>query len=121
MGKVPPSEWKPEWIADEKNSEIRTILIREIGVEKLLHMGKVIDSFENYTDAWFRESAYQLIDMSPILDGLEYAPYLRMTNQTTGAVHLEAVDESIRTIKGALTFRSRGRIDFNNAEIVSIH
>jgi hypothetical protein len=125
MGSVHRSEWRAEWLTDETNTEVRMILIREIGVEKVMHMGSEIDNYKNHEGdlnyGWFEKSQYKLVDMSNLFESDEPAPYLHMINQTTGAVHLEAVNERCKTIKDALS--DRDGIDYNKfeVEIETIH
>jgi hypothetical protein len=47
--------------------------------------------------------------MSAIFDGLDYAPYLMMTNLTTGIYHFEGVSPACRTLKDAIKERLGGR------------
>jgi leucine-rich repeat protein SHOC2 len=45
------SEWQPEWLLDEKNAEIRRLLIQNIGYEKICNAlgAQAIDSWREYT------------------------------------------------------------------------
>jgi hypothetical protein len=47
--------------------------------------------------------------MSKLFNGIEYAPHLKMTNQTTGTIHIEAVSPVCRNLKDAIIDRMGGR------------
>ena len=103
------------------NVDLRTVFIAKAGLEKFIKKGKIIDSWENYPDnEWWAKSEYKLIDMSKILvkevvrnyDGksrkiryYDYAPYLYMKNQTTGAYHMEGVSPDCKDLYDALKMR----------------
>jgi leucine-rich repeat protein SHOC2 len=46
-----PGDWKPEWLLDENNAEIRRLLIQNIGYEKICNAlgAEAIDSWREYT------------------------------------------------------------------------
>ena len=117
MGTTKPSEWRVEWIADEQNAEVRMILIKELGIDRVMDQGKVVDTYSSYNKPWYSKSEYELVDMGSVLE-LDYAPYLKMRNQTTGVYHLEGVSPDCQTIEDALAFRTG--LKFNNVEIRSI-
>jgi hypothetical protein len=95
-----------------KNADVKAQFILKTGIEKFIDHGRIVDSYKNYNretsfdnlDA-FNNSEYELIDMSSILDGMDYAPYLKMKNQTTGIYHLETVAKSCKTLIEALDWR----------------
>ena len=124
----------PKWLYDAEkddlkisdfskmtNVDLRTVFIAKAGLEKFIKKGKIIDSWENYPEnEWWAKSEYKLIDMSKILvkevvrnyDGksrkiryYDYAPYLYMKNQTTGAYHMEGVSPDCRDLYDALKMR----------------
>ena len=94
---------------DEKNADVRTEFIRKYGVDRMLDLGKQLDTHENYDEEWWTKSAYELWDMASIFEGIDYAPHLKMTNATTGVFHVEAVSPECRTIRDALKERFGGR------------
>jgi len=108
----------PEWLAVEKSTEIdisklktltnadqKAEFIRKVGVERLLSEGKKIDTYEKYDIDWWTRSEYELWDMANLFEGVEYAPHLKMLNQTTGVWHVEGVSPTCRTLKDAITDR----------------
>lgn len=113
----------PEWLAvthsmqipverihEISNADIRTEFVRKIGIERLLSMGKKIDSWENHKgEEWWEKSQYELWDMHSLFAGVNYAPHLKMLNQTTGVWHVEAVSPDVRNLRDALKDRHGGR------------
>ncbi len=103
-----------------KNIDYRTIFLKKAGIQNLIKIGKVIDSYENYPDnEWWAKSEYKLIDMSEItvqeivkyrtgenvFKYYRYAPYLCMKNQTTGEIHMEGVSPDCKDLYDALKMR----------------
>ena len=130
------SEWLFETPADEltpedflrcKNEGERIAFVDIVGYQKLIKFGKVVDSYKNYPDneIWTK-SEYQIIDMSflPCYTSAEYkyhlepqlfcvgnanyAPFLYMKNQTTGAYHLEGLHPRCKTLYDAIKMRYNG-------------
>lgn len=96
----------------EKNADVRAEFIRKYGIERMCHLGRMIDTWENYPEQdWFLKSRYELVDMAPIFQNVRYAPHLKMVNQTTGIYHLEAVTPDCKTIKDALNLRTQENMD----------
>jgi hypothetical protein len=108
----------PEWLAvtrsneipverihEIKNADVKAEFVRKIGVERLLEMGNKIDSYEAYNDEWYTKSEYELWDMNELFPNVDYAPHLKMLNQTTKIWHVEAVSPDCKTIKDALKDR----------------
>lgn len=113
---TPAEQLSMEFYKNEKNADVRTEFVRKYGIDRMISMGTIIDSYKNYsTDVWIVKSEYELVDMKKIFPNIAYAPHLKMVNQTTGVIHVEAVSPNCRTIKQALNERFGG--DF---EILSI-
>ena len=96
----------------ENNADIKAEFIRKAGVEKFLNLGKLVDSYKNYSKAkheWWHKSQYELWDMKKLFTSLNYAPYLKMLNPTTGIWHLEGVSPKCNSVKDALKERFGGR------------
>lgn len=110
LAMTPESDLDVEFFKKEKSADIRAEFIRKFGMDRLAHMGKAIDSYKNYNlNPLWGESEYELIDMSPIFDSIDYAPHLKMTNLTTGVYHLEGVSPECRNLEQALNFRMNGK------------
>lgn len=115
----------PEWLAVTEaenlnledyhkidNADVKAEFVRKIGIERFIDKGKIIDSYKNYdktTHEWWHSSEYELVDMSCMFSSLNYAPYLKMQNQTTKIWHMEGVSPECRTIESALKERFGGR------------
>ena len=111
----------PEWLATTPsgkltmedytrltNADEKMEFIRKFGVERMLDMGKKLDSYENYNKEWWTRSQYELWDMNCLFDGVDYAPHLKMLNQTTGVWHVEAVSPECKTLEDAIKERFNG-------------
>jgi len=94
----------------EKNADIRAEFIRKYGIDRMVSKGKIIDTWEKYkNNLWWVKSEYELLDMASIFKNIQYAPHVKMKNQTTGIFHLEAVPPHIKTLEDAMKFRHNGR------------
>jgi hypothetical protein len=89
----------------EQNADVKTEFIRKYGIDRMIDMGKVVDSYKKYDNQLWNESEYKLIDMASIFDTIRYAPHLYMKNQTTGAYHLEGVSPDCKNLVDAFKFR----------------
>lgn len=92
-----------------KNADQKTEFVRKFGVERMLELGKKVDSYDKYNETWWNKSEYELWDMSCLFQGINYAPHLKMTNQTSGVYHVEAVSPRCRTLADAIKERLGGR------------
>ena len=100
-----------EFFKKEKNADIKAEFIRKFGIQRMSDMGNVVDSHKNYDEEWWTKSEYELIDMASIFESVNYAPYLKMKNQTIdGVFHMEGVHPNCRTIEQALEFRCGGKV-----------
>jgi hypothetical protein len=102
-----------------ENADHKMEFVRKFGVERMLSVGKKIDSHENYNEAWWTKSEYELWDMAVLFPGIPYAPHLKMLNQTVGVWHVESVSPECKNLKQAIAERL-GDIDLSNHEIVGI-
>lgn len=115
----------PEWLAltpankleieqynTIENADVKAEFVRKVGIERFLEKGIVIDSYKNYNQEsheWWHKSEYELVDMNCLFESLNYAPYLKMVNQTTRVFHLEGVSPNCKTVGDALKERFGGR------------
>jgi hypothetical protein len=109
---TPAEDIDLEYYNTIKNADVRAEFVRKVGIESFLSKGNKIDSYENYnvnTHAWWHKSEYELWDMSSLFEGLEYAPFLKMMNQTTHIWHMEGVSPQCRTVEAALKERFGGK------------
>lgn len=96
----------------ESNADVKAEFVRKYGVERMAHLGKMVDSYEKYpekTHSWWHKSQYELWDLKALFPGLDYQPFVKMLNQTTGIWHMEAVSPECRTLAQALKERFGGR------------
>lgn len=97
------------------NADQKMEFVRLVGIERMLSLGHKLDDYTKYEEQWWTKSEYELWDMHNLFPGVEYAPHLKMLNQTTGVWHVEAVSPTCRTLKDAIFDRLGG--DF---EIVGV-
>lgn len=90
------------------NADQKAEFVAKFGVERMLSLGKKIDSYENYDEEWWTRSEYELWDMHTLFTGITYAPHLKMLNQTTGIWHVEAVSPDCKNLKDAIVERMGG-------------
>lgn len=109
LAMTPSEELDIQFFHDEKNADVRTEFVRKYGVERMLSLGKKIDSYENYDEEWWTKSEYELWDMAALFPNLNYQPYLKMMNQTTKVWHVEAVSPNCVTLRDAIKERFGGR------------
>ena len=91
------------------SADVKAEFVRKYGVERLLSLGKLVDTYTNYAEEWWTKSQYELWDMTVLFPQLDYQPYLKMLNQTTGIWHVEACSPECRTLEEAIKERMGGR------------
>lgn len=103
----------------EKNADIKAQFIRKYGIDRMVHLGKSIDSYKNYSNGeWWNKSEYELIDMANIFESIDYAPHIKMINQTVkGLYHLEAVSPECKNLEQAMNFREKTREKYRTISI----
>ena len=117
---TPSGNLNLDFFMNEKNADIRTEFIRKYGIDRMISLGKELDSYKNYTrEDWFN-SEYKLIDMSAIFDTVDYAPHLYMKNQTTDVYHLEGVSPDCNTLIDAFRFRESRGVDEDKYETIFV-
>jgi hypothetical protein len=102
------------------NADVKAEFVRKVGIERFKSKGKLVDTYEKYKGEeyeWWHKSQYELWDMSALFDGLSYAPFLSMSNQTVpGVFHFEGVSPQCTNLKEAI----RERLGGNDMVIRSI-
>jgi hypothetical protein len=99
-GKVHPQNWQPEWILEERNAEIRRILIHEIGHDR---MYRELDTDE--IDTW---KEYTLLRIKNLPVQEEEVLYLKMICPSTGKIHILRVPPNRRTAREAIRWVNHG-------------
>ena len=116
---TPAEQLDISFFNNEKNADVRTEFVRKYGIDKMLNLGKEIDTYQNYNDEWWHKSEYKLIDMSAIFSNIDYAPHVYMKNQTVeGVYHLEPVSPNCRNLKTAMD--EREQIDTSKYRTINI-
>ena len=92
-------DWKSEWLLDEENTEVRRILIQQIGYERICQELGAID-----LDTW-RE--YTLLKINADVDG-EPMVLLKMTCPSTGHIHILRVPPEMASAEAAITWVNHG-------------
>ena len=129
LAETPASSLDIEFFKKEQNADVKAEFIRRYGIERMVSLGKLVDTWENHENTinfeWYKKSEYKLIDMSPIFTRYDYLPYLYMKNQTVpGIYHLECCfnpnsNKQPQTILEGLTVRLNG-VDPETLEITAI-
>jgi hypothetical protein len=102
------SKLSMDFFLKEENADVKAEFIRKFGIERMLELGVLVDSYKNYDKEWWTKSEYELFDMAKVFPGISYAPHLKMVNQTTKVFHVEAVSPACNTITQALKERFGG-------------
>jgi hypothetical protein len=109
---TPSEDLDINFFLKETNADVKAEFVRKYGVERMAHLGTKVDSYEKYpnrTHSWWHKSQYELWDLKALFPGLNYQPYIKMLNQTTGIWHMEAVSPSCLDLASALKERFGGR------------
>lgn len=117
---TPAEELNPKDLLLLNNADVRSEFVKKIGINRLIELGTVIDTYKNYPDnEMWAKSEYKIIDMSALkipkvirdnipIEYFDYAPYLYMKNQTTGVYHLEGIHPDCHTLYDAIKMRYNG-------------
>ncbi len=93
------SEWKPQWLLEEDNAELRKILIENVGYERICEelAAVEIDTWREYTLLRIEGN----VDIEPIL-------LLKMICPSTGHIHVLRVPPEIDSAESAITWINWG-------------
>ena len=104
------SEWEPEWLLDEGNTEIRRILIEQVGYEKICEK---LDSIE--LDTWREYTLLKIDALVVTYDlwesrsiGTEPMMFLKMTCPSTAHIHILRVPPTMTSAEAAITWINHG-------------
>ena len=90
---IPFKEWQPQWLIEEKNAELRRLLIQVIGYEKILAELQAIN-----LDNWREYSLFKIdreLDIEPIV-------LLKMTCPSTNNIHVLRVPPDMNSAREAI-------------------
>ncbi len=93
------SDWNPEWLLDEDNTEIRRTLIEQVGYEKICgKLGAIaIDSWREY----YLMKIHADVDVEPIF-------LLKITCPSTNHIHVLRVPPTMTSAEEAITWINHG-------------
>jgi leucine-rich repeat protein SHOC2 len=103
------SDWKPEWLLDEENAEVRWVLINWLGYEKICEeVGAIIlDTWREYTLISIdRVDIIYNIDRDPI--DTEPMVLLKMICPSTAHIHILRVPPEMVSAEVAITWVNHG-------------
>lgn len=115
-GKVPVSEWKPEWTITERDSEMRRLITEVIGYQRMCDSLPIIE-----LDRW-HEYILAQIDHEKILPSHDlYLPPLRIESivllkkicSTTGQVDIARVPSNIKSASEAFSWINNNIAAYN--------
>ncbi|MCX7594462.1 MAG: hypothetical protein N2235_11990 [Fischerella sp.] len=98
-GKLHPHQWQASWLLEEKNAELRRVLIQGIGYARILEelQAKELNSYREYTLFKIENE----IDVEPIY-------LLKMTCPSTGFIHVLRVPSNVKSAQEAITWVNWG-------------
>lgn len=98
-GKLHPEEWQPKWLLEEKNAELRRVLIQGIGYSRIIEQLQAVelDSWQEYTLLKINSD----IDVEPIY-------LLKMTCPSTQRIHVLRVPPDIKSAQDAIIWVNWG-------------
>ena len=106
------SEWKPEWLLDENNTEIRRRIIELVGYEKIC---EVLNATK--IDAWREYVLLKIDDFQPFFErltwpqkpiGKEPIALLKMACPSTGYIHILRVPPQMTSAEDAIVWVNHG-------------
>ena len=92
-GKVPPSEWRSQWLLSEENAQLRMVLIQAIGYDRICHELQAVT-----IDSW---QEYELLAVNSEID-IEPINLLKMICPSTGKIHVLRVPPDINSAQSAI-------------------
>ena len=97
-GKTKIADWKPEWLVSDQNAELRMVLIRAIGYDRICQElnAKKIDTWREY-----ELLKIENVDVEPIL-------LCKMTCPSTGKIHALRVPPDTTSARAAITLCNHG-------------
>ena len=92
-GKIHPQQWQSQWLLEEKNAELRRVLILGIGYERISQelQATILDKWREYT----------LLRIDSDVD-IEPMNMLKMTCASTGYIHCLRVPPDVQNAREAI-------------------
>jgi hypothetical protein len=108
-GSVSPSQWQAEWVIQEPNAHLRSILIREIGYPRLCQelVAEAINSWREYTllRLPFQDDYDNAWALNPVVNPVYV---LKMTCSSTGLVYFIRVPPEMTSARAAASWVNLG-------------
>ena len=103
------SDWKSEWLLDEDNTEVRSVLIEHLGYQKVCEelKGIEIDSWREYTLLKI-EDIQMVYDEDGDPDYIQPMVLLKMTCPSTQHIHILRVPPEMTSAEDATTWVNHG-------------
>ncbi|MBD2184884.1 DUF6745 domain-containing protein [Aerosakkonema funiforme] len=98
-GKLHPNQWQAKWLLEEKNAELRRVLIQGIGYSRICQELQAIE-----LDSW---QEYTLLKIDSNVD-IEPIYLLKMTCPSTGFIHALRVPPNVESAREAITWVNGG-------------
>ena len=107
------SEWKPKWLLDENNAEIRRVLIEEVGYEKICKElnAVILDTWREYTLLEIAEiEAIYSINSDEDDEPIDREPMvlIKMICPSTQHIHILRVPPEMTSAEAAITWVNHG-------------
>lgn len=101
-GTIPTSEWKSQWLLEERNAELRRVLVQGIGYNRICEELGAIE-----LDSW---QEYRLLKIENYIEAPDWASQdanepmhlLKMTCPSTGFIHFLRVPPDINSARVAI-------------------
>ncbi|MGK7902550.1 MAG: DUF6745 domain-containing protein [Hormoscilla sp.] len=99
-GKINSEKWRSQWILEERNAELRRVLIQGIGYDRICQelSSQTLNSWKEYT----------LLRIADNIDRRGEIILLKMTCPSTGHIHALRVPPHMRSAREAIRWVNRG-------------
>jgi hypothetical protein len=99
-----PNQWEAKWLLEEKNAELRRVLIQALGAGRIFSElgGKVLDSWQSS-----QQGVYELVKLEQSIDVEPYV-MVKMTCPSTGLLHAHRVPPAMTSAREAISWINNG-------------
>ena len=103
------SEWEPKWLLDEDNTEIRSVLMAQVGYERICDELStiVIDVWREYNLLKI-DGIEKIYNRGSVIVNTEPMVLLKMTCPSTAQVHILRVPPEMTSAEKAITWINHG-------------
>jgi leucine-rich repeat protein SHOC2 len=96
-------KWKPEWLLYEDNIEIKRLLIKQVGYEKICTQLNAVE-----LDNWREYTLLRINVIERYYSSEEPMVLLKMTCPSTGHIHILRVPPEMNSAEAAITWVNHG-------------